>query len=85
MKDICFLSGLVIGAGIGMIVAAKNKQIKKIVDCGEQCVTDAVNEVKQAAIEPICECANKTQKNEASNTKTSRTNGKKQSPQNKEK
>ena len=82
MKDICFLSGLIVGAGIGMIVAAKNKQIKKIIDCGEHELAEAAREVKQTALEPICECVNNTQE---SNTKMSKKNGKKQNPQNKEK
>ena len=62
MKDICFLSGMVIGAGIGMIVAAKSKQIKKIVECGEQGLMDTANDVKEAAMEPICECVNSAAK-----------------------
>ena len=82
MKDICFLSGLIVGAGIGMIVAAKNKQIKKIVNCGEQELENAAREVKQVALEPICECVNNAQEG---NTKASKKIGKKQNPQNKEK
>lgn len=92
MKDICFLSGLVVGAGIGMIVAAKSKQIKKIVECGEQGLMDAANDVKEATLEPICECVNNAAETVnsaaekvAQKTKTMKKNGKKQNPQNKEK
>ena len=93
MKDICFLSGLIVGAGIGMIVAAKSKQVKKIVECGQQGLMDAANDVKEATIEPICECVNsaaqsvnKVAEEVAQKTKTNKKNGKKQNPQsNKEK
>jgi len=56
MKDICFLTGLVLGAGIGMVVATKNKQVKKVIECSEQSFNDAISEVKQSVKEPICEC-----------------------------
>ncbi len=84
MKDLYFLSGLVVGAGIGMIVAAKNKQVKKIVESSEQSICDCVNEIKQSVTEPLCNCQNNQNSSTSNNSdsgdsksQTSKSNGKK--------
>lgn len=76
MKDLCFFTGLLLGAGIGMVVATKNKQVKKIVECSEQSFGDAMNEVKMAIQEPVCECVN-CDNSQSSSNKTTKSKSKK--------
>ncbi len=91
MKDLCFVTGLLLGAGIGMVVATKNKRVKKILTDSEQCLCEAMDEVKQCVAEPICECVNNQCSCSSNNTNNSnstkskpKSQSKKQNPQVKE-